>query len=266
MCVCIAIAHANVAVIASDTSIHMPVGDGDRTEIAGTETGGRVVRVPGGWAAATGNSLGTKIGLDVLAHVGVGDIARAREALADALKRTADRLAIGTANGRAQMPMFFVIRERDEGATAHSFFMDGSPGIPAQEEDGSTVENTIVHFTYEGHGLDDAAANQRMAEIYSAPTLIGMLQQIGLFFQMARDVERVGPDIHIAVLLRDADRWESHFLAAPIPLVWGSHPDALWRAFGPPPPQATPIGYWLRERAERIIRRAAPRRELTPAA
>lgn len=265
MCMCIAIARESVALLASDTSIHTPTGDGDRTEITGTDRE-RIYRVPGGWASATGNAIGCRIALDALADVGLADLERARRAVADAYGRVRDDLHLATANGRAQTPMLFAIREGDDGATAHSFYMDGRQGIPAQEADGTLVENTIAHYTFVGDAFSEDEANQRMAAIYNAETLAEMVRQIAMFFQSARDHRKVGPDLHLTVAMLDADGWESRFLAAPIPLVWGAHPDAILRAFGPPPSEAKPIGYWIRQRAERIIRRAAPRRELTPAA
>lgn len=265
MCMCVAIARESVAVLASDTSIHTPTGEGDRTEIAGLDRD-RILRVPGGWVSSTGNDIGCRIGLDVLADVGLRDIDRARRALAEAYERAQDDLSIGTANGRPQVPIFFAIREGDNGATAHSFYMDGRQGILAQEADGSLVENTFSHFSFVSDAISGDEADARVADIYHSTTLAEMVRQVAVFFQTARDRDMVGPDLHLVVLAKDEDGWGSRFLAAPIPLVWGAHPDAILRAFGPPPSEATPIGHWLEQRAERIIRRIAPRRSLTPAA
>jgi hypothetical protein len=221
------------------------------------DTNNGVRRVPGGWLASTGHAIAARIGYSVLEVVGLQDLELARAAVQDAFSRTVGFLPeVRPPGHRDQTPMFFAIREGEGGPTAHAFHADGRPGIPLLGEDGEEWENTLMHWTYPDN-MSAEASDAWSQRIYGAETFDETVRTIAGFFQAAREVGIVGPDLHLATLEHTSPgTWERRFAAVPLAEILSGDSGALSWGSAPPTAPSSMLGRKIQYRATSVMRRA----------
>lgn len=232
MCMTLALSAPGVGLVATDTRYSSPGGVFDY--------GQRLRRIPGGWAAATGNTGILLYGLRALEQVGAGDPAASRKALRAAAQAIRSRVP-----GKDLHETAWLIARECEGVfSIHSARENGDDHDPADSRSGKWAKLVTWPGGVLDSGSDGEADAGLVARVRGARTLWDILRAVGWTFAFASDrCSTMSSEVEIGFTNSEG----AFYLRRPAAWI-ASAPDALLRGSLSAPPQPGPFPQLAGER------------------